>query len=61
MNKAETIMIALLVAIAVDGAMTLREIRRIARNGFNIELTVKQADSLAQAARQAMEDIRESE
>ena len=41
MNKAETIMTALLVAIAVDGAMTLREIRRIARNGFNIELTVK--------------------
>ena len=61
MKKTEAIMTALLVAIAVEGFVTARAIRRVAQNGFNIELTVEQADSLAQAARQAMEDIRESD
>lgn len=62
MNKFELSVVALLGAIAIDGAICAAEIRKIARNGFNMELSMEQADSLAtsvRAAREAaLEDIK---
>lgn len=65
MNTFEKIVVALLGAIAISGAVTAYEIRQIARNGFDVELTEEQADELAsevsEAAEAAFEDIEESE
>ena len=51
----------LLVAIALEGAYGAREIRRIARDGFSMELSLEQADSLAvkvqEAKEQALKDM----
>ena len=64
MNKGATATItALLVAIAIEGAVTASAVRRIAREGFNIELTTEEADSLAAAVDSArvnaLEDMME--
>lgn len=49
MNKGAATITALLVAIAIEGAITASAVRRIAREGFSIELTAAEADSLAAA------------
>lgn len=64
MNRGTTATItALLVAIAIEGAITASAVRRIAREGFNIELTTEEADSLAAAVDSArvnaLEDMME--
>lgn len=65
MNKFEIAVMALLGAIAIEGAVTAERVRRIAREGFSMELTIEQADTLAQrvseAKEAALEDMRESE
>lgn len=61
MNKIEKWTVALLTAIALEGAYSAYEIRRIARDGFQMELTLEQADSLAvkvlEAKEQALKDM----
>lgn len=61
MSGFEKIATALLVVIAVEGAYSACEIRRIAREGFSVELTLEQADSLSrsvnEAAQVAYEDM----
>lgn len=63
MNKGTATITALLVAIAIEGAVTASSVRRIAREGFNIELTAAEADSLAAAVDSArvnaLEDMME--
>ena len=63
MNKGAATITALLVAIAIEGAITASSVRRIAREGFNIELTTEEADSLAAAVDSArvnaLEDMME--
>ena len=63
MNKGAATITALLVAIAIEGAVTASSVRRIAREGFNIELTTEEADSLAAAVDSArvnaLEDMME--
>lgn len=44
---------ALLVAIAIEGAITASAVRRIAREGFSIELTAAEADTLAERVSEA--------
>lgn len=65
MNRFEKIATALLVVIAVEGAYSAWQIRRIAREGFSMELTIEQADTLARkvskAAQAAYEDIMSEE
>ena len=65
MNKFETAVVALLGTIAIEGAYSACEIRRIARAGFSMELSLEQADTLAQRVSEArdaaLEDMRESE
>lgn len=61
MNTFEKIVVALLGVIAIEGAYSAAQIRRIAREGFDMELTVEQADTLArevsEAAEAAFEDM----
>lgn len=63
MNKMEVIKLALLTAIAIEGALCVSAIRRIAREGFNVELSMEQADSLACSVQDARDaaliDIKE--
>lgn len=44
MSKFEKIAIALLAAIAVEGAVTTAEVVRMAEEGFSVELTREEAD-----------------
>lgn len=61
MSNFEKIATALLVAIAVEGAVTTAEIVRIARDGFEVELTEEQLevieDEVSGAAEEAFEDM----
>lgn len=54
-------MVALLGVIAISGAVTAYEIRQIAKEGFDVELTLEQADELEEevngAAEAAFEDM----
>ena len=63
MNKYEKIVVALLVAVAIEGAVTTAQIMRIARNGFEVELSEVQAEELAsevnEAREAAVEDMNE--
>lgn len=64
MDKFKTTIIALLTAIALEGAFMVHEIRRIAREGFNMELTLEQAEELVdevQSAKEAAEKDMEDE
>lgn len=65
MNTFEKIVVALLGAIAISGAVTAYEIRQIARNGFEVELDDEQVQAIeaevSEAAEAAFEDIEESE
>lgn len=64
MDKFKTTIIALLTAIALEGAVMVHEIRRIAREGFNMELTLEQAEELVdevQSAKEAAEKDMEDE
>lgn len=61
MNKFEKIATALLVTIAVEGAVTTAEIIRIARNGFEVQITREQAEEIEQAAMAAYGDMLEDE
>lgn len=65
MNTFEKIVVALLGAIAISGAVTAYEIRQIARNGFEVELDDDQVQAIeaevSEAAEAAFEDIEESE
>lgn len=47
MNKFEKISIALLSVLAIEGAICVSQIIRIARAGFNVELTIEQAKELS--------------
>ena len=64
MNKTDLIKVALLGAIAIEGAVCVISIRKIAKEGFNIELSIEQADSLARsvsdAKAAALKDMEES-
>lgn len=55
MDKGSKIIVALLAVIAIEGAYSANEIRRIAREGFSMELTVPQADTLATEVEKAKE------
>lgn len=61
MNSFEKIVVALLGVIAISGAVTAYEIRQIAKEGFDVELTLEQADELEDevngAAEAAFEDM----
>lgn len=57
MNKFEKIATALLAVIAVEGAVTVAEIARIARNGFEIDITMDEAQEISAAAEAAYEDM----
>lgn len=61
MNSFEKIVVALLGVIAISGAVTAYEIRQIAKEGFDVELTSEQADELEDevngAAEAAFEDM----
>lgn len=61
MNSFEKIVVALLGVIAISGAVTAYEIRQIAKEGFDVELTLEQADELEDevngAAKAAFEDM----
>lgn len=61
MNSFEKIVVALLGVIAISGAVTAYEIRQIAKEGFDVELTLEQADELEEevngAAEAAFEDM----
>lgn len=49
----ERIKLALLGVIAISGVITAWELQRIARNGFEVEITTEQADSLLRNANEA--------
>ena len=56
MNKqelAEWLKMALLGVIAISGIITAKEVKRVARDGFEMEITMEQADSLVQKANEA--------
>lgn len=55
MNKTDILKVALLGSIAIEGAVCALSIRKIAKEGFNIELTMEQADSLANSVSEARE------
>ena len=64
MNKqelAEWLKVALLGVIAISGVITAKEVKRVARDGFEMEITMEQADSLVRNASEAkaaaMEDM----
>lgn len=61
MNSFEKIVVALLGVIAISGAVTAYEIMQIAKEGFDVELTLEQADELEDevngAAEAAFEDM----
>lgn len=61
MNSFEKTVVALLGVIAISGAVTAYEIRQIAKEGFDVELTSEQADELEDevngAAEAAFEDM----
>lgn len=61
MNSFEKTVVALLGVIAISGAVTAYEIRQIAKEGFDVELTLEQADELEEevngAAEAAFEDM----
>ena len=59
MNKFEKSVVALLTAIAIEGAVTAWEIRQIAENGFEIELDDDEVQAIEDAAAAAFEDINE--
>ena len=56
MNKqelAEWLKMALLGVIAISGIITAKEVKRVARDGFEMEITMEQADSLMREANRA--------
>ena len=55
MDKFKTTIIALLTAIALEGAVMVHEVRRIARDGFNMELSFEQAEELVDEVQKAKE------
>ena len=59
MTKFEKIAPALLVVIAVEGAVTAYEMREIARNGFEIELSDADVEVIEGAMEAAFEDMNE--
>lgn len=63
MNTFEKIVVALLGVIAIEGALTAYEIRRIAREGFEVELSEEEVDEIeaevSEAAEAAFEDMGE--
>lgn len=65
MNKFEKVVVALLGAIAIAGTVTAVEVVRMARNGFNMELSVEQAEEILDEANEAkaaaFEDMSEEE
>lgn len=61
MNKFQKVVVALLGAIAIEGAVTAWEIRQIARNGFEIELDDNEVQAIENAAAAAFEDMNEED
>ena len=59
MTKFEKIATALLVVIAVEGAVTAYEMREIARNGFEVELSDADVEVIEGAMEAAFEDMNE--
>ena len=59
MSKFEKSVMALLAAIAIEGAVTAYEIRQIARNGFEVELSDEEVEGIEAAMEQAFEDMNE--
>lgn len=61
MNTFEKIVVALLGVIAIEGALTAYEIRRIAREGFEVELSEEEVGEIeaevSEAAEAAFEDM----
>ena len=53
MNKLGTAVVALLGLIAIEGAITAVGIMRIAREGLQLELTIEEAEDLAEQVQEA--------
>lgn len=53
MNKYQKIVVALLGAIAIAGTVTAVEVVRMARNGFNMQIDVEQAQEILDEANEA--------
>lgn len=53
MNKLGTAVVALLGLIAIEGAITAVGIMRIARAGLQLELTIEEAEDLAEQVQEA--------
>lgn len=61
MTKTEKIVVALLGAIAISGAVSAIEVVRMARNGFSVELSMEEAERIVEEVEEAkavaIEDI----
>lgn len=55
MTKTEKIVVALLGAIAISGAVSAIEVVRMARNGFSVELSMEEAQAIVEEVEEAKE------
>ena len=55
MTKTEKIVVALLGAIAISGAVSAIEVVRMARNGFSVELSMEEAERIVEEVEEAKE------
>ena len=53
MTKTEKIVVALLGAIAISGAVSAVEVVRMARNGFSVELSMEEAERIVEEVEEA--------
>lgn len=61
MNKSKVIEVALWIIMAIEGGVTAYEVRRIARNGFEVQLTEEQAEEIAEQVNEAHEAQKQAE
>ena len=55
MKTIDLVKVALLIVIAIGTTVTAVEVRRIARNGLEMELTLEQAEEVAKGVNEAIE------
>lgn len=56
-KNAEKVIVALLILSTIANGVTAVELVRMARNGFDVELTEVEAEELIEAQEQAVEDM----
>ena len=61
MKTIDLVKVALLIVIAIGTTVTAVEVRRIARNGLEMELTLEQAEEVAKGVNEAIEAERVAE